>query len=212
MKSFIILATLLLATTAFADQAYMKLGDIKGEAKDTESLVVEGDLMNGVIDNEENAAEEVKDAVHQPSGSATGQARRRADVVMKDVTVESKRNEIANTKATDHNSSRSNKTSSSRADRTTHDTTGNLIDQHRKLDEDSDNDGVDTEACNAVDNDCDDARAERSKKGYDYYKSKSDTDASQADNNSTKSGSINTIKSSCTLEEKLKGNKICPKD
>ena len=195
MKSFIILATLLLATTAFADQAYMKLGDIKGEAKDTESLVVEGDLMNGVIDNEENAAEEVKDAVHQPSGSATGQARRRADVVMKDVTVESKRNEIANTKATDHNSSRSNKTSSS-----------------RKLDEDSDNDGVDTEACNAVDNDCDDARAERSKKGYDYYKSKSDTDASQADNDSTKSGSINTIKSSCTLEEKLKGNKICPKD
>ena len=174
MKSFIILATLLLATTAFADQAYMKLGDIKGEAKDTESLVVEGDLMNEVIDNEENAAEEVKDAVHQPSGSATGQARRRADVVMKDVTVESKRNEIANTKASDYNSSRSNRTASG-----------------RKLDEDSDNDGVDTEACNAVDNDCDDARA---------------------DNDNTKSGSINTIKSSCTLEEKLKGNKICPKD
>ena len=187
MKSFIILATLLLATTAFADQAYMKLGDIKGEAKDTESLVVEGDLMNGVIDNEENAAEEVKDAVHQPSGSATGQARRRADVVMKDVTVESKRNEIANTKASDYNSSRSNRTT---RDAATGLPTGKR--QHRKLDTDDDDDGVlTTEVCDAVDNDCDDTRA---------------------DNDSTKSGGINTIKSSCTLKEKLKGNKICPKD
>lgn len=32
------------------------------------------------------------------------------------------------------------------------------------------------------------------------------------DNSNTKSGGINTIQSGCTLEEKLKGNKICKKD
>jgi len=189
----VVLATLLFASAAFADTAYMKIGDIKGEAKDTESLVVEGDLMNGVvekeavegdllntrvIDNEENAAEEVKDAQRTKGDTTLG------DVVVTRELDKSSTKAPANggnlidqhrQRATDHNSSRSNKTSSS-----------------RKLDTDDDNDGVPTtEACNAVDNDCDDARA---------------------DNDNTKSGSINTIKSSCTLEEKLKGNKICPKD
>ena len=182
MKALIILAALL-STQAFADTAYMKIGDIKGEAKDTESLVVEGDVMNGVIDNEENAAEEVKDAQRTKGDTTLG------DVVVTRELDKSSTKAPANggnlidqhrqhrkaKPATDHNSSRSNKTSSS-----------------RKLDTDDDNDGVPTtEACNAVDNDCDDARA---------------------DNDNTKSGSINTIKSSCTLEEKLKGNKICPKD
>lgn len=32
------------------------------------------------------------------------------------------------------------------------------------------------------------------------------------DNSNTKSGSINTIRADCTLEEKLKGDKICKKD
>ena len=169
MKTFI-LAALLLSTSAFADQAaYVKLGDIKGETEAAE--VVEGDLLNAatesreaiegdllnttrVIDNEEQAAEEVKDAaaIDKPGGGSTGQTRRRGDVIMEDVSVEEKRSEKANTKAQDYNSSRSNRRGA--RDAASGLPTGKR--QHRKLDEDSDNDGVPTtEVCNDKDTDRD---------------------------------------------------------
>ena len=156
-----ILVSLLLASPAFADQAaYVKLGDIKGETEDAAAPV---------IDNEEQSAEEVKDAAVVSGEGTTGQARRRADVTMKDVSVESKRSDTANTKAQDYNSSRSNRRGArakeilkdgadGKRDAATGLPTGKR--QHRKLDEDSDDDGVLTkEVCDAVDNDCDDARA-----------------------------------------------------
>lgn len=152
----LLLATLLLSTLALAD-AYVKIDSIKGEAKETAAEVIDeevNDVKTPVIDNEENAANDVKDsALHQPSGSATGQARQRADVKVEDVTV-SKELDKSSTKAQDYNSSRSN--------RTTRDAASGLPTgkrQHRKLDTDDDGDSVDTlfaPAPNAVDNDCDD--------------------------------------------------------
>lgn len=177
MKAFIILATLI-ATPVFAD-VYLKIDDIKGESTDTAAPV---------IDNEENAANDVKDkALHQPGGGMTGSTRQRADVKTEDISVTKQTDmfklqkgndelDKSSTKApaaTDYNSSRSNRTTRAPGNDETHTSfpksrrdvasgmpTGKR--QHRKLDTDDDDDGVDT-VCNAVDNDCDDTTEDETK-------------------------------------------------
>ena len=175
MKIFI-LATMLFASTAFADQ-YVKLGDIKGEVEDAAAPV---------IDNEENAANDVRTS----GEGSTGQARRRADVTMKDVSTDRRitntgdetadeingqiemlspnleetengfGNDLDNgsTKAQDYNSSRCNRRGARAAN---HNSTRS--NRGRRLDTDDDDDSVDTRVNNAVDNDCDDDRADETK-------------------------------------------------
>lgn len=129
MKILLVLAVLLLSAPAIADQAaYVKLGDIKGEA---ETVTNTGDEAAGVIDNAEESAEDVKDQIDPPSM------------------------EIEAGPAQDYNSSRSNKSDRGKA-QDYNSSRSNRRGDEKYLDSDDDDDGVDTEVCNAVDNDCDD--------------------------------------------------------
>ena len=155
MKIFI-LATMLFASTAFADQ-YVKLGDIKGEVEaveqiDPPSMDIEAGPAD-VIDNEENAAKNVRitNTGDEASGEINGQ------IEMLSPNLEETENGFGNdldngsTKAQDYNSSRCNRRGARAAN---HNSTRS--NRGRYLDTDDDDDGVDTKANNAVDNDCDD--------------------------------------------------------
>ena len=148
MKALIILATLI-AAPVFAD-VHLEIKGVEGDAKDTADQVIEGDLLNAptesreaiegdllntrVIDNEETA-DEINGQIEFLSPN-----------------LESK------TKAQDYNSSRPNKRGAQAPNGDHNSTRSN---RGRRLDEDSDDDGVLTkEVCNAVDNDCDDDRAD----------------------------------------------------
>jgi hypothetical protein len=156
MKIFIILATFM-ASSALAAEQYVKLGDIKGEATEqADDSEINGQIEmlspnlevideeenevgdSRVIDNAEESAEEVKDGVRESGEGATGQARRRSDVTMKDVSLERGK---SSTKAQDYNSSRSNK----RGARGNDETHTGTPKSKRKLDTDDDGDSIKTE-------------------------------------------------------------------
>lgn len=134
MKALIILATLI-GAPVFAD-VHLEIKGIEGDATDAAAPV---------IDNEENAAEDVKTITN--TGEETADEIN-GQIEMLSPNLESK------TKAQDYNSSRSNRRGARAQD---HNSTRS--NRGRRLDTDDDDDGVLTkEVCNAVDNDCDDTR------------------------------------------------------
>lgn len=175
MKIALTLAALIFSATAFADDTEVN-GQIESLSPDMAEkgngpeLVELGQPTTRVIDNAEESAEDVKDGVRESGEGSTGQARRRADVKMEDVSVDRVTNNgqevstgrdethtsVPKSKAQDYNSSRSNRRGDEKYGKAEGLPTGKR--QHRDLDTDDDGDSIPVkdEACNAVDNDCDD--------------------------------------------------------
>ena len=157
MKIFI-LATLLFASTAFAD-VHLEIAEVKGEVKAADIKVeegVEGDLLAApVIDNEEQSAENVRTVTITNTGDeAADEINGQLEMLSPNLeeTEDGFGNDLDNgsTKAQDYNSSRCNRRGARAAN---HNSTRS--NRGRRLDTDDDDDSVKTKA-NAVDNDCDD--------------------------------------------------------